>query len=160
MWLLHSITLLLLQLALQLVLLLLWRLLLSLVVLSVVLPPGLWNWPGTQLSTWGARLHTRNHKRDIPLDNVTENPLEMSSKHPLDTLFETYCRRAEPQVRFKKMAEVSVMIHIYIITDTSSATNDDSNLVVLTLLMIRIMLMLLIQTVVIFATHQYYHCHH
>ena len=32
----------------------------------------------------GKRLHTRNHKSEVPLGNATENPLETSSNYPLE----------------------------------------------------------------------------
>ena len=32
----------------------------------------------------GNRLHTRNHTRQMTLENATERPLEMSSKNPLE----------------------------------------------------------------------------
>ena len=31
----------------------------------------------------GQRLHTRNHKSELPLENATENPLGISSQIPL-----------------------------------------------------------------------------
>ena len=32
----------------------------------------------------GKRLHTRNHTSEIPLENATENPLDISSGNPLE----------------------------------------------------------------------------